>query len=90
MTKKVPKSKKPTKAWKRLKTIKVSKNKDSLFLIDEALKRQQWELAKGHLMALVALQGSYQTSSESFKGYNELEKKVETFIGVIEDNGLHA
>lgn len=58
------------------------------FLIPEAMKAQQWEIAKGHLRALVALQGSYQSSDTTYIKFAELGDKVEEFIKDVEDNGL--
>ena len=53
----------------------------STFGIAEALKATQWELAKGHLRALVSIQGSFHsiTSSEEER-WKSLDKAVERFI----------
>lgn len=62
---------------------------EGTFLIDAALKAQQWEIAKGHLRALVALQGSYSTAGDPKAGkWYTLEQKVNAFIEEIEDDAL--
>ena len=60
------------------------------YYIDSALKAQQWEIAKGHLRALIALQGSYSTVSvkEYPADWEKLEERVNAFISDIEDHGL--
>lgn len=59
------------------------------FYIDDAMKAVEWERAKGHLRALVALQGSYGgrgiSDSSAFK---RLGDKVAAFIKDVENNGL--
>jgi hypothetical protein len=55
--------------------------------IDDMLKAQQWERCKGELRAFVAMQGSY--TSTSGVEYHEIERRVNTFIDDIEDDGLH-
>ena len=63
-------------------------------MIPEALKAQQWEIAKGHLRALVALQGSIPADTapehlgEIDRKWEELLREVEAFITRIEDNAL--
>ena len=51
----------------------------------------QWEVAKGHLRAVVALMGSmmadYNASTPS--RYEKLDKAVEDFITLVEDDDLH-
>lgn len=64
------------------------------FLIDSAMKAQQWELAKGNLRALVAIQGSYSTGIPTHMQkekpvWEVLESAVNAFIKKVEDNGLH-
>lgn len=63
------------------------------FIIEHAMKSQQWERAKGELRALVALQGSYtdpipdQMKKETPR-YKRLGDRVEDFIKSIEDEAL--
>jgi hypothetical protein len=62
------------------------------FLIDSAMKAQQWELAKGHLRALVEIQGSYSTPNPEPAGtakWERLQSAVKKFVTAVEDNGLH-
>lgn len=62
------------------------------FLIDSAMKAQQWEIAKGHLRALVELQGSYSTAVREEHGtskWERLQAAVDEFVTNVEDNGLH-
>jgi len=58
--------------------------------LPEAVKAQQWEIAKGHLRALVVMQGSYFSSGKTHEDqrWQELEEKVEAFIKDIQDNAL--
>lgn len=66
------------------------------FDIEAALKAQQWERAKGELRALVALQGAHKTSglgppntvADETRRWQNLEKAVEEFVKIVEDNGL--
>ena len=57
------------------------------FNIDYAMKAQHWEITKGHLRAMVSLQGSYSSGGE-FEAYGKLETLVEEFITAVEDNEL--
>lgn len=61
------------------------------FLIDSAMKAQQWETAKGALRALVSIQGSYSYGDvmPMERQWQKLEKLVDAFIRNVEDNGLH-
>jgi hypothetical protein len=70
------------------------------FKIDAAMKAQAWEMAKGALRALVAIQGSYQSggyiTSESgiemtpeYKRFDDLNARVEAFIRNVQEDGLH-
>ena len=60
------------------------------FVIDAALKACQWELAKGHLRALVALQGSYSSGSEhTAQRFEDAKECVDMFIDAFEGDGLH-
>lgn len=54
------------------------------------LKAMQWELAKGHLRSLVALEGSA-SSGESERPYRfeTIAEHIETFVKGFEDEGLH-
>jgi hypothetical protein len=52
------------------------------------LKAQAWELAKGQLLALVSMQGSYPSTDEAQSDvYIQLSDKVRAFIDDIEDHG---
>jgi len=63
------------------------------YMIETALKAQNWELAKGRLRAQVALAGAAGVSE--YRGgpvdlrWKQLDAVVENFIGVVEDEGLH-
>lgn len=68
----------------------------STFLIDSALKAMIWERAKGELRALTNVQGSYSTGTapgapeaHETTRWKDLEKCVEEFIKIVENNGLH-
>lgn len=65
---------------------------DGVFLIDAAMKAQQWERAKGELRALVAIQGSYSLGrnpgDETPAKWQRLETRIEGFIRGIEDDAL--
>ena len=65
---------------------------EGVFLIDAAMKAQQWERAKGELRALIALQGSYSFGRDIGDRREErwvtLEKRVNAFVQDVEDNGL--
>lgn len=54
------------------------------------LKTLQWEIAKGYLRSLAALEGSV-SSGESERPYRfeQIEKRVEDFITAFEDDGMH-
>lgn len=60
------------------------------FLPHSAAKLQQWEVAKGHLRALVAIDGAV-SSGETERPYRfeVVGAAVEKFIKDFEDNGLH-
>lgn len=61
------------------------------FMLDTALKAQQWERANGELRALVALQGSYTTRAvgdERPAKWERLEQYINNFIKHVEDNAL--
>lgn len=62
------------------------------FLIDNAMKAQQWEIAKGHLRALVAIQGSYSSAEREPAGeakWERLQAALDAFVSKVEDAGLH-
>lgn len=65
---------------------------DGVFLIDAAMKAQQWERAKGELRALVAIQGSYSLGrspgDESPAKWQILQKRIEKFIEGVEGDAL--
>lgn len=55
--------------------------------LDLMIKGQQWEITKGHLRALVHMQGSYVSEgSEPSRKFTELSRLVENFINEVEDN----
>lgn len=57
--------------------------------VDDMLKAQQWERAKGELRALVALQGSYpSTEDERASRWRHLSEAVESFIASVEERAL--
>lgn len=60
-------------------------------MLDHALKAQQWEIIKGHLRALVSLQGAYNSAPDSSttERFLTLDEKVEVFIKDVEDEALH-
>lgn len=70
---------------------------DPKWLLPEAMKQAQWEIAKGHLRALVTMQGSYSSGgrfpgeemSSTERVWRELEARVEAFIKSVEDDSLH-
>lgn len=53
------------------------------------LKAMQWEIAKGYLRSLVALEGSV-SSSESERPYRfeKVSEHIEAFIKSMEEEGL--
>jgi hypothetical protein len=55
-----------------------------------ALKAIQWEIAKGHLRTLAAIDGSA-SSGETERPYRfeRVKEVVEVFISDFEDAGLH-
>lgn len=62
------------------------------FGIPDAMKAAQWEVAKGHLRALVVMQGSYHSGgmpTREAARFEALSKAVEAFIESVEDEGLH-
>ena len=57
-----------------------------------ALKGIYWELAKGHLRALVAVDGSVSSVSRDENGkyrYQIVQEAVDSFVKAFEDDGLH-
>lgn len=55
-----------------------------------ALKNIQWELAKGHLRAMVAIDASMSSGREERPCRFEIvEQVIEEFIKDFEDNGLN-
>lgn len=59
------------------------------FHLDQAMKEAQWQRAKGEIMALVALQGSYTALGPNSHKYVSIKKIVETFFYDIETRELH-
>jgi len=69
-------------------------NGDGIFYIDAAMKAAEWEHAKGHLKALVGIQGAYHrraslTREETSAKWEVLSARIEAFIADIEGEGLH-
>lgn len=60
------------------------------FQLASALKAQQWEITKGHMRAVAALMGSYNTETgDPVKAkWLAFETKVEDFIEEVESNGM--
>lgn len=54
-------------------------------------KGVQWEIAKGHLRALVAIDGSRYSGHDPGEKprYQEVSEAVEAFIRAFEGDGLH-
>lgn len=67
-------------------------NGEGVFLIDAAMKAQQWERAKGELRALVAIQGSYSLGrgpgDDEPEKWQRLQMAVDEFIRSVENDGL--
>lgn len=60
------------------------------FLPHSVAKAQQWEIAKGHLRAMAALDGAISTEeSERPYRFEKTSKWIEDFILEFEANGLH-
>lgn len=60
------------------------------FDIKSALKAQQWEICKGHLRALVAIDGSVSSGdTERPYRFEIVSEPIENFIREFENNGLH-
>lgn len=59
-------------------------------LLHSAIKAQQWEIAKGHLRALAAIDGSVSTGeAERPYRFEVVGAAIEKFITEFEDNGFH-
>jgi len=58
------------------------------FMLPEALRAQQWEIAKGHLRATVSLQGGYQAGGIHAERFTLCVNMVEKFIRDFEDEGM--
>lgn len=63
---------------------------ESTFRVSAAMKNAQWEIAKGHLRAFAALEGSH-TSIDRTQGerYEEIHGAVEQFIADFERDFRH-
>ena len=64
----------------------------SHFMLEAALKDQQWQIAKGHLKALIALVGSQSSGinrDDEPLPFEKLEAVVDDFIQKVEDEELH-
>lgn len=60
------------------------------FLPHSVAKATQWEIAKGHLRAMAAIDGAVSTGEISRPYRFELvEKFIESFIKEFETNGYH-
>lgn len=60
------------------------------FLPHSAAKAQQWEIAKGHLRALAAIDGACRTAEmEGPRRYEVVGDAIERFIADFESNGFH-
>ena len=61
-----------------------------IFLPHSAAKAQQWEIAKGHLRALAAIDGTVSTAeAERPYRFEVVEAVIEKFIKDFEAEGLH-
>jgi hypothetical protein len=65
----------------------------SEFILEAALKSQQWERAKGELRALVAIQGSYTSPlpkhmQKERPRWELLNERIEAFIQSVEGDAL--
>lgn len=59
-------------------------------MLHSAMKAQQWEITKGHLRAMAALDGSVISGEyERPFRYEIIEKFIEGFISEFENNGYH-
>jgi hypothetical protein len=60
------------------------------FLSHSVAKALQWEIAKGHLRAMAAIDGAVSTGEEErpYK-YEITSDAIETFIKYFEDSGYH-
>jgi hypothetical protein len=65
---------------------------EGTFLLDAAMKAQQWERAKGELRALIAIQGSYSLGrgpgDDRPAKWQRLQVRVDEFIQSVEDDAL--
>lgn len=54
------------------------------------MKAQQWEIAKGALRAMAAMQGAYHSADSNAQTdkWKECSRSVEKFISDFEDEGL--
>lgn len=60
------------------------------FLPHSAMKAQQWEICKGHLRAMWALDGAMSTSQlERPFRFEKVRDVIEKFIRDFEDDGFH-
>ena len=59
------------------------------FELDEMLKAQQWERAKGEMRAFAAICGSYNSDAGMGDRWEEIEARIEDFIKAFEGDGLH-
>lgn len=60
------------------------------FLPHSVAKALQWEIAKGHLRALAAIDGACSTAeTERPYRFEVVGQRIEEFIKEFEDDGLH-
>jgi len=65
----------------------------SVWQQSDAMKAQHWAIAKGHLQALVDMQGCYSSEPESHESHEmtrwfALEAAVKQFVEDVESRGL--
>lgn len=68
----------------------ITSSQSERFAIDNALKEIAWQQAKGHLRALIGIQGSYMggTGTTTHTRYLACKLRIEAFIKGVEDDGL--
>lgn len=63
---------------------------DPRFLPHSSVKLQQWEITKGHLRAMVALEGALPSVvGQTRNKFVKMDAFVEDFIKEFESNGYH-
>ena len=56
--------------------------------IANMLRGQQWQITKGHMRAMVSLQGAFPSGSRQANKYDELHRLTEEYIKVVEGEAL--